>query len=178
MVGGTKVRTYTNKESYHYACCDIKVDSDNENIIDISFIARNTRRQKIAVAKVGKISPAESIAIVREINNMIHAMYLYRKLPLVVDFATALPGKPSDMKGIPIQFLRDKSSFNVVINCNTIASYDFTSEGQGARNTTDHYIRDWDLMAHNLGMDVIHGEKDYTKDEIEYEEVWTLAALL
>lgn len=150
FVGGKNIPIWTNKLAYHYVN---SYDKDGSYIICIS--SSNATSHRIAVIKTD-CSASQDWHIKKEITDVIHNLFRFRHLPSIMDFVAKLPC--ADMK--EAQLIHDSTSMDVVIDDVTIATYDFSAQGNAGYCKLKAHKDDWTKLLTNMGTNISIMHKD------------------
>lgn len=154
-----KLASYNTKRGFHHVAAYVGNGRLEMETIYVGLVLGDGRTQDIGYAKsLG--GTTENWAISRAISEVIESLYLFQKLPLLVDMAAALPVTPRRIKSsgtYTIELLRTDYSLAIIFNGDAeVARYDARSEDDNGRRYIDDLVSDWEGLAKNCDMRIIN----------------------
>lgn len=143
--------TCTLPSDFHHAVCSVRDGGDNRCVINVGVTDNNCRIRPLAKI-MSYASPATNLAVADAIALLVDRLYYAHTLPLIVDFASHLPGKLSALVGRHITIHHSDLVIAVMLDNERIAVYDFQYEYGGAQAAISHHVQDWHWLAKHLGM--------------------------
>lgn len=148
------IANHNSATGFSHVAVYVRNDNNEKGLIDIGIQRLNGVRQQVGWAKPA-CEPDESWKIAQTISEVIELLYLKHQLPLVVDFAKALPGALSDMRGRPIYLGYTDNHLEVKMSGVVIADYTIPYARAPAKAAIDDHLHDWGVLARHLGMSTV-----------------------
>lgn len=138
------------------------------DLICVSLMLYDGTAQEIArIQSFG--GPEENWAIAKAISGVIESLYYSNELPLIVDFAAALPLTPKKIKcdgNHTIELLRKDHDLTIIFDGTVdVAHYQAFSKDESGCLYIDELVSDWERLAKNCSMQISQDSQDAYSDQ-------------
>lgn len=146
---------------FHHVAAYTRKGHSEAEMIHVCLMLNDGRTQEIGRAKSFD-STEDNWIVSRAISEVIESLYSFHELPLLVDFAAALPMTPRNIKddgNHTIELLREDCSLTVIFDGHAeVAHYEAPNEDGNGRFYVDDLVIDWERLAKNCDMQVVSAD--------------------